>query len=63
MARVKILTWVAWVHKILASVKKGVNGVGSNFGVVGVGLRCFIEQVLLKVSKNVKESTCAGISC
>ena len=50
VAWVQILAWVAWVHKILAWVKKGVSGVGRSFGVGGVGLRCFVKKVLLKVS-------------
>ena len=35
----------------------GVGGVGRNFGVGRVGLRCFV--LLSKVSKNLQESTCA----
>ena len=48
------LTWVACVHKILAWVKKnGVDGMGRNFGVGGLGLRCFVKKVLLKISQNL----------
>ena len=43
--------------------KKGVSGMGRNFGVGGVGLRCFVKKVLLKVPQNLQESTCAGVSC
>ena len=43
--------------------KKDVSGVGQNFGVGGVGLRCYVKKVLLKVSKNLQKSTCAGVSC
>ena len=43
--------------------KKGVGGVGLNFGVVGVGLRCFVEKALLKVSQTLQKSTSAGVSC
>ena len=57
MARVEILACVAWVKK------KGVSGMGRNFGVGGVGLRCFVKKVLLKVPQNLQESTCAGVSC
>ena len=32
-----------------------------NFGVVGVGL-CFLKKLLLKVSQNLQENTCAGVS-
>ena len=39
--------------------KKDVSGVGRNFGVGRVGLRCFVKKVLLKVSQNLQESTCA----
>ena len=55
----KILTWVSWV----AWVKKGVSDMGRNFGVGRVGFRCFVKKVLLKVSQNLQESTCAGVSC
>ena len=37
--------------------KEGVSGVGR------VGLRCFVKKVLLKVSQNLQERTCTGISC
>ena len=40
----RFLASVAWVYKILACVKrktKGVSGVGRNFGVDGVSLKCF----------------------
>ena len=43
--------------------KKDVSGVGRNFGVGRVGLRCFVKKILLKVSQNLQESTCAGVSC
>ena len=36
-----------------------VGGVGRNFDVGRVGLRCFVKKVLLKVSQNLQESTCA----
>ena len=45
------------------SQTKGVSGVGRNFGVGRVGLTCFVKKVLLKVSQNLQESTCAGVSC
>ena len=50
----QILSWVVWVHKILtwvgwveilawvAWVKKSLSGVGGNFGVGRVGLRCLV---------------------
>ena len=66
----KILAWVTWVAwiELLARVawvqkKKGVRGVGRNFGVGREGLRCFVKEVLLKVLQNLQESTCAGVSC
>ena len=40
-----------------------VSGVGRSFGMGRVGLRDFVKKVLLKVSQNLQESTCAGISC
>ena len=43
VAWVGVLSWVAWVHKILAWVKKK-RSVGCDFGVGGVGLRCFINS-------------------
>ena len=43
--------------------KKGVSGGGRNFGMGRVGLRYFVKKVLLKVSQNLQESTCAGVSC
>ena len=36
---------MAWVHKILALSKNEVGGVGRNFGVGNVGLRCFDKMV------------------
>ena len=66
----KILAWVTWVASvnILFGVvgvgqKEGVSGVGRNFSMGRVGLRCFVKKLLLKVSQNVQESTCAGVSC
>ena len=53
-----LVTWVAWVHESFS-----VGGVGLNFGVGRVGLRCFVKKVLVKVSQNLQESTCAGVSC
>ena len=58
----------AWVARVKFDVggvdqKKGVSGVGQNFGMGRVGLRCFVKKVLLKVSQNLQESTCAGVSC
>ena len=47
-----LVTWVAWVHKSFS-----VGGVGR------MGLRCFVKKVLVKVSQNLQESTCAGVSC
>ena len=53
----------AWVHNILAWVKKnGVSGVGRTFGVGCLGLRCFVKRALLKVSQNLQENTCVGVS-
>ena len=40
-----------------------VGVMGGNFGVSGMGLRCFVKKVLLKVLQNLHESTCAGVSC
>ena len=38
----------------------GVGSVGSlNFG---VGLSCFIEKALLKISQNLHDNICAGVS-
>ena len=62
----QFLASVAWVYKILACVKrktKGVSGVGRNFCVDGVNLKCFFKKVLLKLSQNLQENTCAGVSC
>ena len=56
MAWVGILAWVAWVHYILARVKK--KSVGRNFG---MGLRCFIIKIFLKNSQNLQENICAGV--
>ena len=42
--------------------KQGMSDVGQNFGVGRVGLRYFVKKVLLKVSQNLQESTCAGLS-
>ena len=53
----QILAWVAWVKK------KCVSGVGQHFSVSRVGLRCFVKKVLLKVSQNLQESACVGVSC
>ena len=36
---------MAWVHKILVLSKNEVGGVGRNFGVGNVGLRCFDKMV------------------
>ena len=41
---------MAWVKK------EGVSGLGRNFGVGRVGLRCFVKKILLKVSQNLQES-------
>ena len=57
----------------LLSLLNSVGGVGSvgawvcgwrgpNFGLGGVGLRCFVKKVLLKVSINLQENTCGGVS-
>ena len=43
--------------------KKGLSGVGQNFGMGRVGLWCFVKMVLLKVLKHLQERTCAGVSC
>ena len=50
-----ILVWVAWVQKNLVMGQK--NGAG------GVGLRCFVKKILLKISQSLQENTCAGVSC
>ena len=42
---------------------KCVSDAGWNFGLVGVGLRCFVEKMLLNVSQNLQESSCAEVSC
>ena len=39
--------------------KKCVSGVGRNFGMGRVGLKCFVKKALLKVSQNLQENTCA----
>ena len=49
--------------KVWRGSKKGVSGVGPNFGVDGVGLRCFVKKVLLKVSQNLQQNACGGPSC
>ena len=36
------------------------NGVG---GVGGVGPRCFVKKVPLKVSQDLQENICGGVSC
>ena len=43
--------------------KKGVSDMGRTFGLNGVGLRCFVKKVLLKVSPNLLENTCGEVSC
>ena len=43
--------------------KKGVSSVGRNFGMGRVCLRCFVRKALLKISQNLQESSCAGVSC
>ena len=43
--------------------KSGVSDVVQNFGMGSLGLRCFVKKVLLKVSQNLQEITCAGVSC
>ena len=68
-----LVAWVACLHKILAWVtrvawvawvkKKGVSSVGRNFGMGRVCLRCFVRKALLKISQNLQESSCAGVSC
>ena len=42
---------------------KGVSGVGRNSGVGRVDFMCFVKKVSVKVSQNLQESTCAGVSC
>ena len=46
-----------------------MGGVGTNFGVdgmgpwnFGVGLRSFIEKAKLKITQNLQENICAGVS-
>ena len=36
---------------------------GANFGVGGVDPRCFVKKVPLKVSQNLQENICGGVSC
>ena len=43
--------------------RNGVGGVGPNFGVGGVRPRCFVKKVPLKVSQDLQENICGGISC
>ena len=69
------MTRVAWVRGFMGGVqgvspynfdvgqKKSVGGVGQNFCMGGVGLKRFVKKFLLKVSQNLQESTCAGVSC
>ena len=53
----------AWVHRWCGGCRsKSVSGVDQNFGMGGVGLKHFVKK-LLKVSQNLPESTCAGVSC
>ena len=70
--------WVAWVEilrglrrsiKFWRRSKNGVVGVGRSLGVggvapwnFGVGLRCFIEKTLLKITQNLQENIYAGVS-
>ena len=51
----------AWVHGWCGS--KSISGVDQNFGMGGVGLKRFVQKLLLKVSQHLQESTCAGVSC
>ena len=56
------MAWVEILCVVGVGQKKGVSGVDRNFGVGREGLRCFVKKVLLKVSQNLQESTCAGVS-
>ena len=73
----RVGAWVAWVGnlrgshgwKICVSLyfgvsqKNGMGGVGSaGSWNLGVGLRCFIEKALLKISQDLQENICAGVS-
>ena len=40
-----------------------MSGVDQNFGMGGVGLKRFVQKLLLKVLQHLQESTCAGVSC
>ena len=56
-----------WIKNSMVSVTvhsaKWPGWYGQNFGVDGMGLRCFIKKVLLKISKNLQENTCNIVSC
>ena len=64
--------WVAWVRGYVGAWvhgwcggcgSKSMSGVDQNFGMGGVGLKRFVQKLLLKVSQHLQESTCAGVSC
>ena len=59
---VKILAWVAWVHKILVWVKKKrmLEWQRLKFWHRWHAFEVFL--VLLNVSQNLQENTCAGVS-
>ena len=55
---------VGWTLGVgVVGQKSGVSDVVQNFGMGSLGLRCFVKKVLIKVSQNLQEITCAGVSC
>ena len=55
---------VSWVHGWCAGCgSKSMSGVDQNCGMGGVGVKRFVEKLLLKVLQNLQEITCPGVSC
>ena len=60
--------WVTWMENLRESIfwrwsKNGMGGVGNAVSWnLGVGLRCFIEKALLKISQDLQENICTGVS-
>ena len=58
----KILAWVAWVHKILVWVKKKIMLEWQRLKFWHRWHAFEVFLVLLNVSQNLQENTCAGVS-